>query len=185
MRNQGFALISRSWLLAYDVLINKGGFMKKFLVIILAAQIGGLVGCASTPRRSDTVYTTYRDTPTYHSQPVYVQPSPQPVYAQSQPSSQDEYNKKIIKQGLLGAATGALASGASGGKAGTGALIGAGTNIIGGALLDYLTTQRSQSQQTQYAPYVNQWNQQNPNTNRIVRKFDSNGNVISEEVFTR
>ncbi len=165
--------------------------MKKFLVIILAAQIVWLAGCASVPRRSDTVYTTYRDTPAYYSQPaynsqpVYVQPTPQPVYAQSQPSSQDEYNKKIIKQGLLGAATGALAAGTSGGKAGTGALIGAGTNIIGGALLDYLTTQQSQSQQTQYAPYVNQWNQQNPNTNRIVRKYDSNGNVISEEVFTR
>ncbi len=158
--------------------------MKKFLIIILAAQIVGLVGCATAPRRSDTAYTAYRDSPAYNSQPVYVQPSPEPVYAQSQPSSQGEYNKKLIKQGLLGAATGALAAEASGGKAGTGALVGAGTNIIGGALLDYLTTQQSQSQQTQYAPYVNQWNQQNPNTQKIVRKYDSNGNVISEEVFT-
>src|SRR3989338_2004117 len=141
--------------------------MKKLLVVILAVQIIGLAGCASTPRR-DTVYTTYRDTPTQYSQPVYSQP----VYTQSQPSSQDEYNKKIIKQGLLGAATGAIAAEASGGKAGTGALIGAGTNIIGGALLDVLTTPQSQAQPqyTQYAPYVNQWNQQNPSTNRIVRK---------------
>lgn len=163
--------------------------MRKFLIVILTAQIMGLAGCATTPRRSDTTYTTTRDTPTYYSQPsyssqpVYTQSYSQPVYTQSQPSSQDEYNKKIIKQGLLGAATGALAAGASGGKAGTGALVGAGTNIIGGALLDYLTTQQSHSQQTQYAPYVNQWNQQNPNTSRIVRKYDSNGNVISEQVF--
>lgn len=158
--------------------------MKKFIVIILTLQIVGLAGCASAPTRSRTVYQ-YDGTPAYNSQPVYVQPPPQPVYTQSQPSSQDEYNKKIIKQGLLGAATGALAAETSGGKAGTGALVGAGTNIIGGALLDYLTTQQPQSQQTQYAPYVNQWNQQNPSTNRVVRKFDSNGNVISEEVFTR
>ena len=157
--------------------------MKKFLAIILASQIVGLAGCASAPR-SRKVYQ-YHDTPQYSSQPVYVQPAQHTVYAQPQPSSQDEYNKKIIKQGLLGATTGAIAAEASGGKAGKGALIGAGTNVIGGALLDYLTTQQSQSQQTQYAPYVNQWNQENPNTNRIVRKYDSNGNIISEETFTR
>ncbi len=157
--------------------------MKKYLVIILAVEIVGLAGCASTPTRSVT--TVYRDAPAYSSQPVYVQPPPQPVYAQSQPSSQEDYNRKIIKQGLLGAATGAIAAETSGGKAGTGALIGAGTNIIGGALFDVLTAPQSQPQQVQYAPYVNQWNQQNPSTNRIVRKYDSNGNVISEEVFTR
>jgi len=162
MRDQGFALISRSRLLGYDVL-NKGELMRKFLVIVLATQIVWLAGCATTPGRSSTVYQ-YRNTP---------------------PSTQDEYNKKIIKQGLLGAATGALAAEASGGKAGTGALIGAGTNVIGGALLDVLTAPQSQPQQTQYAPYVAQWNQQNPNTNRVVRKYDSNGNIISEEVFTR
>ena len=152
--------------------------MKKFLVTILAIQILGLAGCATTPT-SRTTYQ-YRDAP----QPVYVQSAPQPVYAQSQPSSQDEYNKKLIRQGLLGAATGAIAAETSGGKAGTGALVGAGTNILGGALFDVLTAPQSQPQQTQYAPYVNQWNQQNPNA-RIIRKYDSNGNVISEEVFTR
>ena len=148
--------------------------MKKFMTIVLVFQIIGLAGCASAPR-SRTVYQ-YGGTPAYNSQPVYAQP---------QPSSQDEYNKKVIKQGILGAATGALAAEASGGKAGTGALIGAGTNIIGGALFDVLTAPQPQSQQVQYAPYVNQWNQQNPNNNRVVRKFDSNGNVTSEEVFTR
>jgi len=58
----------------------------------------------------------------------------------SNPYGQDEDpNKKVLKQGLLGAATGAIAAEASGGKAGTGALVGAGTNVIGGALLDTLT----------------------------------------------
>ena len=163
--------------------------MKKSIFIILAAELVGLAGCATAPTQSRPVYhnrSQYSSQPVYtqsYQQPVY-QSSSQPVYTQSQPP-QEDYNKKIIKQGLLGAATGAIAAEASGGKAGTGALVGAGTNIIGGALLDYITNPQSQPQQTQYAPYVNQWNQQNPNTNRIVRKYDSNGNVVSEEVYTR
>ena len=139
--------------------------MKKLTLVIVAIQTVGLAGCAGAPR-SHTVYS-------------------QPVHTQSQPSAQDEYNKKVIKQGILGAATGAIAAETSGGSAGKGALIGAGTNIIGGALFDVLTAPQPQPQQVQYAPYVDQWNQQNPNKNRIVRKFDSNGVVISEEVFTR
>ncbi|MFA5255452.1 MAG: hypothetical protein WC419_02005, partial [Candidatus Omnitrophota bacterium] len=55
----------------------------------------------------------------------------------------DEGTKNVLKQGLLGAGTGAIASGASGGNAGTGALIGAGTGVIGGALLDAITTPSS------------------------------------------
>lgn len=138
--------------------------MKNFLVPIFVFQIVWLAGCATTPGRSSTVYV-------------------QPV---QQTTSQDDYNKRIIKQGLLGAATGAIAAETSGGKAGTGALVGAGTNVLGGALLDMLTAPQSQPQQIQqYAPYVQQWDQQNPNMNRVVRKFDSNGNVISEEVFKR
>ncbi len=154
--------------------------MKKLIIIALAVQTAALAGCATTPRSQ----TVYRNQPAYASQPVY-QTVPQPVYAQPQPSAQDEAARKILKDGVLGAATGAIAAGASGGKAGTGALIGAGTNVIGGALLDALTASPSQTQQTQYAPYVDQWNQQNPNTGRIVRKFDSNGNVISEEVYSK
>lgn len=158
--------------------------MKKIPVLILAAHLMGIAGCASDPNRPRTVYSS---TPVYTSQPVYAQQSAQPVYVQSQPSAQDDTNRKIIKQGLLGAATGAIAAEVSGGKAGTGALVGAGTNIIGGALFDVLTSPQPQPQpqQVQYAPYVTQWNQENPNTNRIVRKYDSHGNVVSEEVFTR
>lgn len=52
---------------------------------------------------------------------------------------QESSSGKLLKQGLLGAGTGAIAAGASGGNAGQGALIGAGTGIIGGALLDAMT----------------------------------------------
>lgn len=60
-------------------------------------------------------------------------------------------SRGVLKEGLLGAATGAVAAGASGGKAGKGALIGAGVNVVGGALLDTMT-ESSQPQQVQTVP---------------------------------
>lgn len=74
-------------------------------------------------------------------------------------NSDEEGTRNVLKQGLLGAGTGAIASGASGGNAGTGALIGAGTGVIGGALLDAITApsasssssrRRAAPQQAQY-----------------------------------
>ena len=63
--------------------------------------------------------------------------------------SQDEQNKKVLKQAVMGAGVGAVASGASGGSTGKGALIGAGTNVIGSAVLDTLTTSQAPQQQSQ------------------------------------
>ncbi len=127
---------------------------------------------------------------TYRQDPVYVQP--QPVYYQ-QPAQEDP-NKKIIKQGLLGAGVGAISASASGGKAGKGALIGAGTNVIGGALLDTLMSpsqpQQPQPVYYQQAPvqqypqqqYSNQgYTTQSQPKKKIIRKYDNDGNVISEE----
>lgn len=155
--------------------------MNKFLLVLLTLPV--LAGCAATPNRSDSPYSRNTSQPRYvQSQSGYVQS--QPVYAQ-QPSAQSEANKKIIKQGLLGAATGAIAAEASGGKAGKGALIGAGTNVIGGALFDMLTApqprQQVVQQNPQYAPYVDQWQQQNQGNKKIVRKYDSDGKIVSEE----
>lgn len=55
----------------------------------------------------------------------------------------------ILREALLGAGTGAIAAEASGGKPGKGALIGAGTNVIGSALLSLLTESSGKSH---YAP---------------------------------
>ena len=121
----------------------------------------------------------------------------------------DDSGRQILKQGLLGAGTGAIAAGASGGNAGKGALIGAGTGVIGGALLDMLTTpsqpkrvyrrppqaprprvvtQQAAPQVQQVAPQV----QQNikvseeaagPDGGRkkIIKKYDDTGKLVSEE----
>ncbi len=62
----------------------------------------------------------------------------------------EDPNKKILKNALLGAGTGAIAASASGGKAGKGALIGAGVNVIGSALLDSLTGQPKPQPQPVY-----------------------------------
>ena len=121
--------------------------------------------------------TTYR----VDQQPVYVQ---QPAYYS--PPPQQDANQKILKQGLLGAGVGAISASASGGKAGKGALIGAGTNIIGGALLDSLTAPSQPQQQPVYyqqAPpqYANQGYSNTPPKKKIIRKYDNDGNVVSEE----
>jgi len=59
-----------------------------------------------------------------------------------------ETAQKLLKQGLLGAATGAVSSEVSGGKAGKGALVGAGVNIVGGMLFDAMTGQKVEKVET-------------------------------------
>ncbi len=124
----------------------------------------------------------------YHSepQPVYVQQAP--VYYQ-QPPPQESSTNKILKQGLLGAGTGAIAAGASGGNAGKGALIGAGTNVIGGALLDALTGPSQPAPQPQpvyvqsyaQAPAPNYPTTTTQPKKKIIRHYDADGNITSEE----
>ena len=107
---------------------------------------------------------------------------------------QESGTSKVIKQGLLGAGTGALASGMSGGNAGKGALIGAGTNVIGGALLDMMTQpsqpkrvyRKAPARQQPQAPVrIQQPGDGTVGTGtsqkKIIRKYDDNGKVMSEE----
>jgi len=115
---------------------------------------------------------------------------------------QESGTQKILKQGLLGAGTGAIAAGASGGKAGQGALIGAGTGVIGGALLDAITTpsqpkrvyrrarprqqQRTVPQQTVQSPQQNTQVQEEAagpegGKKKIIKKYDATGKLVSEE----
>ncbi len=65
-------------------------------------------------------------------------------------SRADSSSRDILRQGLLGAGSGAVggaASGAKGRDVWKGALAGAGVNIVGGALLDSLSGERVSSTQ--------------------------------------
>jgi len=179
--------------------------------VIGGALLDTLMG-GSSQSSGNNQYAQATPAPTYvQQQPTYTQqssypvqtqgtsyrvPDQQPVYVQQQPvyaPPQQNANQRIIKQGLLGAGVGAISASASGGKAGKGALIGAGTNIIGGALLDTLMGGASQQQQAppqpiyyQQAPaptYSNQSYSQNSvqPKKKIIRKYDNDGNVVSEE----
>ena len=123
----------------------------------------------------------------YVDQPVYTPaPQPAPVYTYASSQPQDDPSKRIIKQGLLGAGVGAISAGASGGKAGKGALIGAGTSVIGGALFDMLTGPSTQTQSAYYSPsystVTSSTTTQTPKK-KIVRHFDANGKIVSEEEY--
>lgn len=105
---------------------------------------------------------------------------------------QESGSTKILKQGLVGAGTGALASGMSGGDAGKGALIGAGTNVVGNALLDTLTQPAEQRRGRVYRKIPAKRIQAQTQTQeeeasvegtrkRVIRKYDESGKVVSEE----
>jgi len=186
------------------------------------AGTGALVGAGTSVVGGallDALTTPSQPQPAYgYPQQGYAQPPPQQYAQQSYPQQQyqqgyyapeargqayypppppmpvrEDPNKKILKSGLLGAATGAIAAGASDGDAGTGALVGAGTSVVGGALLDALTTpSQPQYQQPYYPPqqqyYPPQGYQQQPvsyqqqePTKKIIRKYDSEGNIIEEQ----
>lgn len=156
---------------------------------------------SSSSRRSAPPQQYYDDQGGYYEEEYYEPP-------------QESSTSKVLKQGLLGAGTGALASGMSGGNAGKGALIGAGTNIIGGALLDAITQpapqpkrvyrrsappqqypQQGYQQQYPQQQYPQQQPQQRyqqqtvaadssevgTGQKRVIKKYDENGKLISEE----
>jgi hypothetical protein len=135
--------------------------------------------------------------------------APQQVYYDDQynPDDQGQYyydeppqqsaTANVLKNGLLGAGTGAIAAGASGGNAGKGALIGAGTGALGGILLDAISQPSQprrvyrrpapqpapqQRQQVYTAPATDEDTSGAPGTRKkVVRKYDDTGKVISEE----
>lgn len=155
---------------------------------------GALLDAITTPSASSSSgarRAAPRQVQYYDDQDEYVG---QEYYEEEPP--QESGASKVIKQGLLGAGTGAIASGVSGGSAGKGALIGAGAGVIGGALLDMIT-QPSQPKRVYRKAPVRQQPQasvrvQQPGDDaeytgtgtsrkKIVRKYDDNGKVISEE----
>ncbi|MDP3790994.1 MAG: glycine zipper family protein [Candidatus Omnitrophota bacterium] len=142
---------------------------------------------ARSTRRAPAQQAQYYDDEDYYGD--------EEVYYEEPP--QESSTSKVLKQGLLGAGTGAIASGVSGGNAGTGALIGAGTGVIGGALLDAITTPSQPKRvyrrpASQPAPQSRQKVYTTPTTEedageapgsrkKVIRKYDDTGKVVSEE----
>ncbi len=174
---------------------GKGALIGAGTNVIGSALLGLLSGSSNT--RTSSVPSYYTPAP----QPVYVQQAPSyvssyavepayapaPVYSYSAPAAPVNSNTQILRQGLLGAGVGAISAEASGGKAGTGALVGAGTNVIGGALIDTLfTPQQSSAPSYSYASAPSYRTQAAPapgTVKHVIRKFDASGKVISEEEF--
>ena len=64
--------------------------------------------------------------------------------------AEKDRGKEIIKDTLFGAGIGAISAKASGGKAGKGALVGAGTNVFGKMLLGSLSEEEEPAQRRYY-----------------------------------
>ena len=155
---------------------------KLILLLVIAVLLTGLADCSLFTYKAYCQGGSYDD----GSADYYEEPQ------------QESGSSKILKQGLLGAGTGAIAAGASGGKAGQGALIGAGTGAIGGVLLDMIT-QPPQPKRVYRRPppampppqqvvRVQQPGDDEPDAagtgtshKKVVRKYDDNGKVVSEE----
>jgi hypothetical protein len=145
---------------------------------------------SSSRRRSSPQQAQYYDDEEYDDGQEY--------YEEEEPA-QESTGSKVIKQGLLGAGTGAIASGMSGGNAGKGALIGAGTGAIGSVLLDMMTQPSQPKKVYRKVPAKKKAKQvvkvQQPGDEdaeaeatgtgtshkKVVRKYDDSGKVISEE----
>lgn len=124
--------------------------------VLLDAITGGSIG--GRPRRYEDDYETDDDLDDYYEAP------------------EEDATSKVLKDGIVGAGTGAIAAGVTGGKAGEGALIGAGTGVIGNVLLDTITKPNRERRGRRYR-------RAGPSGRRkVIRTYDEDGNLVSEEI---
>jgi hypothetical protein len=135
---------------------GKGALIGAGTSVIGSVLLDAITGTPSRQRGYEEEYETYDDIEEYYEEP------------------REDATTKVLKDGLVGAGTGAIAAGVSGGKAGEGALIGAGTGIIGNALLDSITRPKSERRGRTYRRAAPR--------RKIIRKYDENGNLIYEEI---
>jgi hypothetical protein len=99
-----------------------------------------LAGFSSFDQLNDgdpvSVDVTQQETGTWHADKIalFQNIEARPATKNPPPTMRDVLGNPVVKGALLGAATGAIASGTSGGKAGKGALVGAGVGALGGIL---------------------------------------------------
>jgi hypothetical protein len=160
---------------------GKGALIGAGTNVIGSALLDSITGPSSSSRR--------RSAPPPDDEDYYYADEPEEYY--EEPAPRQSASGQIIKQGLVGAGAGALAAGASGGDAGKGALIGAGTNVIGNALLDTITQPAEQRRGKVYRRVPRRkpaTTTQEENISgdagtrkKIIRKYDESGKVVSEE----
>ena len=146
---------------------------RTIILLVIAALFVGLADCTLFSGKAYCQGGYYED----NSADYYEEPP------------QESSSSKLLKQGLLGAGTGAIAAGASGGNAGQGALIGAGTGIIGGALLDAMTQpsqprrvyRRAPAQQPPPQQYQPQPYQQQPPPQHYQQQPQQQNVQVSDE----
>lgn len=174
---------------------GKGALIGAGTSVIGSALLDAITGpsSSSSSRRSAPPPDDY-----------YYADSPEDYYYEEEPP-QESGTSKVLKQGLVGAGVGAISAGASGGDAGKGALIGAGTNVIGNALLDAITQppqqrrrvyrkipqqqqqypQQQYRSQSQYQPQNVQVQEETVGSGegrkKVIKKYDANGKLVSEE----
>jgi len=176
-----------------------GNAGKGALIGAGTGAIGGILLDAITTPSSSSRPARRRAAPPPPADDYYYDDQPEDDYYEEPP--QESGTQKVLKQGLLGAGTGAIAAGASGGNAGTGALIGAGTGVIGGALLDTITqpsqprrvyrrpaprVQAAPRAQSTVTPAQNVQVSEEPagpegGRKKIIKKYDATGKLVSEE----
>lgn len=171
---------------------GQGALIGAGTAVIGSALLDAITGPSTSSRRSPPPQGYY---PAQQPAQGYTPAPQQDYYYADQPEEyyeappQGSGTQKVLKQGLVGAGTGALAAGMSGGKAGQGALIGAGTNIIGNALLDTITQPPQQRAGKVYRrlppPQPQNVQIQDENTDegrkRVIKKYDPTGKLVSEE----
>ncbi|MFH0764118.1 MAG: glycine zipper family protein [Candidatus Omnitrophota bacterium] len=177
-----------------------GNAGKGALIGAGTGAIGGiLLDAITTPSSSSRPVRRRAAQPPPADDDYYYDDQPEDYYYEEPP--QESGTQKVLKQGLLGAGTGAIASGASGGNAGTGALIGAGTGVIGGALLDAITqpsqpkrVYRRPAPRAQPVPMAQSTVLPAQNVQvseelagpeggrkKVIKKYDAAGKLVSEE----
>lgn len=164
---------------------------------------GALVGAGTAVIGSALLDAITESPSRSRSRRAPAEPPPEDYYYSDEPEDyyyveeepQESSSQRILKQGLVGAGTGAIAAGVSGGDAGKGALIGAGTSVIGNALLDTLTEPPRQRrgrvyrripakttrQQPQYSSEESTSTTDTGTRKKVIKKYDDNGKLVSEE----
>ncbi len=168
---------------------GQGALIGAGTSVIGSALLDAITGPSSGSSSSRTSGRQQQSAPPPSGE-YYYSDEPEEYYVEEAPPQGESGTQKVLKQGLVGAGVGAISAGASGGKAGQGALIGAGTSVIGNALLDTITQPSQERKGKVYRKippkkqYSSEDAQGTPGAGthkKVIKKYDESGKIVSEE----